>query len=876
MQTVIGRRQMLAGLLATAAWPAAAQLRIGPMLAVPPCPTGRMAQPARLSFAGPDRVILLVRDSEIERPLPRTVPLSARIQTLLDPTGRFGGAGLLDGEPGNFSGRSHFLAPQLFRPWSRLRRDTVLPIFDPGFRERFGPADADNLETWDVTVDGVQVGVSAVHRKTLPVGSAWTAPEQLATSRRHLVTLTLSEEIPEAATVRVAARGMAPVSAERSDSLASELVHVCHAGYALAGPKKGYVGLWLGADQAGESGNSDGLLFEGQGWRLVAAGSGTVVAEGELALAMAAETPHDDDRNFNGCSLFEADFSEVATEGRYRLEIAGIGSSVAFAVAADPFAEVFRLAARWYYHQRSGCEISDPHGEGRLRPRNGHPDDGLTVWQTDVKLGPTSEGYGGPDSSDLLAAQPVGPGVPTNPFAWGGWHDAGDWDRRIQHMDAVYMMAHLVERYASARALDMNIPESGRPFAHPDVAARKAPNDRGDGRTVLPDLIHEALWGISLWRRTQTEEGGIIGGVEYSLDGILGSVSWNPVQRAYAYAPEEWAAYRFVMAAAKLGHVVETVCGDKVLGAALKAEAAAAWTWAEAELARKGGGDDEPAREDAGDDESAGESAGDATPAISGEVLEARVLAAASLYRATGLPEAAVVFERLNPFKPEAPEEAPEQPLAVVAHICFDYVSAGGEGRAINQPVAQAIAQWSSWAYTYGRQLGADYGLHSTDLYRWGVGWYRFGPGSNWPAGQAGLHLLASGNAEAIADIVLSGLWFGLGCNPSNTCFVQGLGARDFADPLVVDFDGLCPVPGMISIGVAAGELREFERDGIAGALYPAEADWPPYARIWESRRVISCAEHAMRDNVMEWLHGAALAHELLARRCASSNSCPG
>lgn len=876
MQAVLGRRQLLAGLFATAAWPAAAQLRIGPMLAVPPCPTGRMAQPSRLSFAGPDRVILLVRDSEIERPLPRIVPLSARVQTFLDPTGRFGGAGLLDGEPGNFSGRAHILAPQLFRPWSSLVRDTVLPIFDPGFREQFGPADADNSETWDVVVDGVQAEVLAVHRKTLPVGSAWTAPERLATSRRHLVTLTLREAIPEGARVQVVAHGLTPVTALRSDALASELVHVCHAGYALAGPKKGYVGLWLGADRTGAAGNSDGVLSEGQAWRLVEVGSGRVVAEGSLALAMAGDTPHFEDRNFSGCSLYEADFSEVATEGRYRLEIAGIGSSVAFPVAADPSAEVFRLAARWYYHQRSGCEISDPHGEGRLRPRNGHPDDGLTVWQTNVQLGRTSEGFGGPDSSELLAAQPVGPGVQTNPLAWGGWHDAGDWDRRIQHMDAVYMMAHLVERYGSARALEMNIPESGHPFAHPDVAARKAPDDRGDGKTVLPDLIHEALWGISLWRRTQTPEGGIIGGVEYSLDGILGSVSWNPVQRAYAYAPEEWAAYRFVMAAAKLGHVIETVCGDEVLGQALKAEATAAWNWAEAELASQEGGDEAPVSEDAGDDESSGESAGDAEPAIAEQVQEARVLAAASLYRATGLSEAAALFERLNPFKPDAPEEAPEHPLAVVAHICFDYVSAGAEGRAILQPVAQAIAQWSSWAYTYGRRLGVDYGLHSSNLYPWGAGWYRFGPGSNWPAGLAALHLLAGGNVEAITDMALSGLWFGLGCNPSNTCFVQGLGARDFADPLVIDFDSLCPVPGMISIGVAAGELREFERDGIAGALYPPEAAWPPYARIWESRRVISCSEHAMRDNVMEWLHGAALAHELLARRCSGSDPCQG
>ncbi|MDH3265312.1 MAG: glycoside hydrolase family 9 protein, partial [Paracoccaceae bacterium] len=641
------------------ATPAFGQVIPGARLAAPYCHEGPRWRRASLSFAGTRRVLLLIHDSEIAEPRPRPVSLGAPIVWNPDPNSRTGGVGSLDGEQGVFSGRRHISAPQLFRPWPSVVRETVLDIFNESRSAPGHGAPADDPATWTVIVSGAQMRVVSVHRKTLPVHSARIDPRTFASARRHLVTLHLDGDIPPEAWVTIRAPGLDDLRGTPGDAQRSELVHVCQAGYPLAGTKKAYVGLWFGADANGSVGNSDALLSPDQAWRLIDTKSGEAMAEGGLVLAKAGDEEHFDKINFNGCDIYEADFSAVRRQGSYRLEVEGVGSSYPFPIAATPYAEVLRLAARWYYNQRSGCEIKAPHGEGRTRPRNGHPADGLMVWQTEVQLGRTSEGFSRePSALEILSKQPAEDetGAVPNPSAWGGWHDAGDWDRRAQHLEVVWLMAHLVENYEAARKLDMNIPESGRAFADPLIDARKGADDRGDGTTVLPDLVHEALWGISLWRRTQTPEGGIIGGVEYSSDGITGSVSWNPIQRAYAYAPEEWPAYFFVMAAAKLGHVIETVCGDATLGAALKAEAEAAWAWAEAERL-------------------AGSAAGDKN--AESNVRRARMRAAASLYRATGNPEAREIFEVDNVFAPTGGEQDEPPARAVVAHVSLDYVRAG-------------------------------------------------------------------------------------------------------------------------------------------------------------------------------------------------------
>lgn len=937
---------------------------------------GLPLQPADavVSFAGPS--IIQIAFAEGRLTIGDRVPaVGSKVFTEgLSPTSELGGSGTLDGVSGRFTGDRNTASSQLFSAWPVYAETRFSPAFQiiDGDDNRTA---ADDANEWTVLVDGTPATVTAVHRKTVPTKTLLTADGRRS-ERRHTVSLTLASPLAVGTPV-----GITPPAVEATlwqdymPEVTSEVVHVCHEGYPIDGPKKGYVGLWLGHDNAAAPGATDGAVSASTSWTLVRKSDGMQVASGTLALIKAASSAHIGGVNFNGCDIYEADFSAVSTPGTYCIEVAGVGRSVEFDIAADAYASALRLAARAFFYQRSGCAIDSVHGEGFTRPRNGHPADGLTVWQSDVKLGSTSEGYGSDSPFPLLNETPIGSGaagygpeiIPENiggyadpagsvvvsddriiwqddgfgevsvglfsnvtpgktyrviidvtrpvtggtlawrfdsgwpassspsqdlaesenvftfntgentfqkvkfdgqgaefainsisvrevlaeaedgvenQNAWGGWHDAGDWDRRIQHAEAVYFMAQIVEAFPAVRGLDLNLPESGSAFADAAVAAKKNAGDAGDGATVLPDLIHEALWGLSLWRRTQRADGAILGGVEYSSENISGSVSWNPVQNTFAYGYEDWAAYKFAMAAAKLGHVIKTVCGDATLGDALIAEAAAAWTWAEAQRDWT-----------------------NATvfAAAPDTVRLDRLRAAPVVYRAAGTASARTVWESYTSFGASSGTGLPGAGSWIGWHPYdytfqgLDYYFAGEEGRAVNGTTSSAVHAWaSSLSSVAGSPIATDYGLRMNDMYQWGVGWFRFGPGSNWMASRHSITAIATGSIGTTSrDAVLSGMWFALGCNPSNVSLVKGLGKRDFGQHMLIDFT----YPGALAVGPAAGDLRWWENDFIGDSLYPkSDAAWPSYARIFESQGAIVSSEFAINANMMEWLFACAMA----------------
>ncbi|WP_424931104.1 cellulase N-terminal Ig-like domain-containing protein [Amaricoccus macauensis] len=954
----------------------------------------------RLAFAGARFVQAVLYDNKITPSAYTPVEAVMDRSWKPDAHNRLGGEGSYADTAGNFSSDVHENAPQLFFPWASAEATEYTDAFRPTDGGAANLSAADLPENWTARINGAPVRITRVFRKSVPIQTAQVAPRTYDNRRRHLVTLELEEDIPTNALVVVTPPSGGTLAASYDGQAVSEAIHVCQEGYASSGPKKAYVGLWLGTNKSGNAASTNSTLSAYTGWKLIRVEDDEVAASGTLSLVKPATETHQSNLNYNGCDIFEADFSDVSDTGHYRLEVAKIGSSMAFAIEEQPYTEAFRAAARWYFHQRSGCAIEEPFGEGRERPRNDHPADGVIIHQTDVLLGRHSEGFvGGSDVFEVLketghssshdVAEPTGdtsPGelVPNDAFAnsgnwrvldasfiltgsalqinatsgyrnatldltnkttsnqtytlgihlveltgriraklnrgttqaitelttgwnlfeienaenqgifidalagasglidaislspkdatddtqaveaatatrsevaeqaWGGWHDAGDWDRRIQHMGVVFTMAQMVELLPSLREIDLNIPESGCVFADSPVEARKSATDTGDGKTILPDLIHEALWGISLWRRTQRADGGIIGGVEYSLDGIAGSVSWNHLQETYAYAPEEWSAYQFVTAAAKLGHVISVVCGDEKLGQSLKDEASLAWEWAEKTL-------------DTGIDSY--NTFDNTAMAI------VRVAAAASLYRATGNEAARAVFESYNAFKPIAKHGLPRagEDLGTrrgdYVMEAWEYVRAGQEGRAVDATVSEAIVTWSDRRFATDTRIGSNYGLHSTGLYPWGAGWMRFGPGSNWRCGRLALDLLAKGEiTEEVADTAIEGMWFALGCNPSNVSLVQGLGIRPFGDPLMMDaIDG--PIPGNPCFGPAAGNLRTFEINSMGDSIYPkAQSDWPRYAAIFESSRAVVSSEHGMKSNALEWLFATGFVNEALSR----------
>lgn len=811
-------------------------------------------------YVGDKSVQITVVDTLFDTSEVVSVEATDRVDWSPNPFDMFGSVGRLNGEEGVFSGDRSTSQPQLFQAWPKIAQGSRKDGFRQSKVEHKGRSLADKPQNWRVTINGKPVDIVSLYRKSTPIRTLAIGVRRWANTKRHLVTFELNREIPEGAIVGVIGPSVPFVEHRKMQNTFSEALHVCQAGYPLSGPKKAYVGSWWGHDKDGGIGSTDTLLSEKKRWSVISEQDGTVIRTGNLSLVKPASESHMNEKNFNGCDVYEADFSDLDLEGDFRLHVEGLGVSYPFGVSVSPYTEALRLAARWYFHQRSGCEISDPFGEGITRPRNGHPDDGLTVRQTNVKLGDTAEGLGQVGASILLSQNTEemdsveisqdSTSIVNNPDAWGGWHDAGDWDRRIQHMNVVYHMADIVETFESTRSLNLNLPESGKPFSHSSVNARKNDLDLGDGETVLPDLVHEALWGISLWRRTQGDSGAIIGGVEYSKSSIWGSVSWNPVQNTYAYAPEGWAGYQFAIGAAKLGHVIKEVCGDATLGDTIVGEAVKAWRWAEQQFSSNG--------------EFFGYPNSKSDKAVA-RLARTRIAASAVVFRASGDEHARQIFDDHNSFVPLSSDPIKGIKKEVFSYSNLEYVRASREGRATNPEIVKAIEEWIKNFARKGGRMGRDFGLHNTETYPWGRGWLRFGPGSNWRANHFALYYASNGEiSPKMMDAAIEGMWFGLGCNPSNVSFVQGLGHRSFSDPLTTDRVNNYSTPGQISFGVAGGEMHDWELRKTSGSIFPSnQDDWPIYAQIFESSSIAISAEHGIKSNALEWLIACALTTSL-------------
>jgi endoglucanase len=231
-----------------------------------------------------------------------------------------------------------------------------------------------------------------------------------------------------------------------------------------------------------------------------------------------------------------------------------VGCSHPFEIRSGVWSDVAATVARSLYHQRSGLQLEPPY-TSFVRPRPYHPDDGVVVLASDYSL---IEAQTETDNTDFtkLADERTNEVVDG---AWGGHFDAGDWDRRIQHLWMARSAAELVmlhpDRFA---AFELNIPESG---------------------DAVPDLLDEALWTMDIYRRMQTDDGAIRGGVEASEHPPPNATSWTDDLAVLAYAPDPYATYVYAGAAAEMSVALRPY--DPARADELLASAERAMEWAE-------------------------------------------------------------------------------------------------------------------------------------------------------------------------------------------------------------------------------------------------------------------------------------------------------
>ena len=456
--------------------------------------------------------------------------------------------------------------------WMGLDRYVKSPL-DPLF-DVTGPGDdrrapADDADAWSLAVNGDAVAVDAVARKSAIRDTAETSLYRFDFATTQTVTFDLAEPLSDGDSLSIdfAHRRWRTVEATYDpETTVSEGIHIPLTGFATGDSVKyAFLSSWNGRllDDAPEA--------EGRFWaqdfgdaprfRVIDEATGAVALRGRATLAQDAADGSNFWLNFAQADILALDLSALETPGTYHVFVPGVGRSQSFDVADSHWDTVFATAFSGFYHQRSGIALTEDYTDW-THPRSLHPADGrIVVAETTVRITDASEAWDGSLGKpfDLFPDALTGA---TLPRAWGGWHDAGDWDRRTQHLEAARHLVELAELAPDwAAATEAAIPEN---------------------RNRLPDLIDEAIWGARVFARLQTEEGGVRGGIESGAYPGYGSASWLEGDTLYAYAPDPWTSWEFAATAAKIAHAIADIAPKKSARWLDKAERAFDWADANA------------------------------------------------------------------------------------------------------------------------------------------------------------------------------------------------------------------------------------------------------------------------------------------------------
>jgi endoglucanase len=157
-----------------------------------------------------------------------------------------------------------------------------------------------------------------------------------------------------------------------------------------------------------------------------------------------------------------ADFSRFKTEGRFYIEVPGVGRSWSFAIGASVYRRAFYLTMRSFYGQRCGTAVD----LGSEFPAFKHA------------------------ACHLNGAYHASSGKTGPRISAKGWHDAGDYGRYVVNSGiATGELLWTFELYGNKlRNLSLDIPES---------------------HNSIPDILDEIRWNLDWMLTMQDEDGGV-------------------------------------------------------------------------------------------------------------------------------------------------------------------------------------------------------------------------------------------------------------------------------------------------------------------------------------------------------------------------------
>jgi endoglucanase len=186
----------------------------------------------------------------------------------------------------------------------------------------------------------------------------------------------------------------------------------------------------------------------------------------------------------SGDFVYRIDLTSVPEGGPYRISVKGHGCSYPFGVGGEFSRRLAHVSFRALYYQRCGCPVIEPYA-WNIRTNPCH----TTVYDT---------------AAPIAEARLVVQGNEPTFTAYGGYHDAGDADRRTYHMDVPVTLLSTYEAFPDLFTDDQfNIPDRFDSMF----------NIVGKGNKI-PDILDEAEWGALIWEYMQKPSGEIHWGTE--------------------------------------------------------------------------------------------------------------------------------------------------------------------------------------------------------------------------------------------------------------------------------------------------------------------------------------------------------------------------
>lgn len=644
----------------------------------------------------------------------------------------------------------------------------------------------------------------SVFRKSKPTG--WTTTisgnEQFAAAK-HYIYLKLPYPLKTGQTYLIS---MPDLNLKRSSvyyvhdpvHVRSEAVHTSQIGFRADDPdKNAFLSVWMGT--GGGYTYPEGLEF----W-LIDDRTSEKVFTGKAVMQWKGSEPEGigTRKNHSGTDLVRLDFSSFNTPGRYRVCVNGIGCGYPFDIDENStWKHAFEISMKGVFNHRSGIPMEPPYTDF-VRPRSFHPDDGVKIYQSTCSLLNSGNGLNalGTDKNNFgnLVAGKTDELVPE---AWGGYMDAGDWDRRINHLFTPRLYLELFEMNPEYfKDICLYIPESG--------------ND-------LPDIVDEALFGLDIYRRMQTAEGGIRGGVESSEHPIDGSTSWQETQTVLAYAPDHWSSYIYTGVAARAALVLKMLGKDE-LAEIWETSAVKAMEWAEVEYQKWIKSPDfEKVRNNA-----------------KNTVSVERNLAAVELYRLTKDKRWHKVYLSTQDLQRDRTEAA-----FIYARLDKSLINRKAQQSAINALMAEAdrlvkLSESNGYGLTTGaadRPIGAYSSVYTI------------------PASPTLVRAHYLSNNPVYLKTMLRSALYSAGANPMNMSLTTGLGENCVKYPLHEDSNHTGqPAPlgitvfGPFELSVGYARAGSPMGNRINSYLEPALSDWPTSESFFDVFWIVPMNEYVI------------------------------